>query len=194
MIKAFVLAIGFWTQFVTANPSNQFYNFFTQLETISANFTQTIYDDNNTVLDISSGALIFKRPRQLFWHTKTPNEQILLLNNKELWLVDVELEQANLQAIEDLAKTPLYYLINKPKLIKDMPKFSYSKAGIDWYSSPDRRIQFGFKNQQLYAISTTNDFGQTILITFDQIELAPNIQPNTFTLSLDKNFDIVKSF
>lgn len=194
MTKASAWVIALWAQVTLANPTNQFYDFFNQLEAIRANFTQTIFDDNSSALDTSSGTLVFKHPKQLYWHTKNPNEQILLLNNNELWFVDVELEQANLQQINDLAQTPLYFLINKPKSLKNIPKFAYTKAGVHWYLSQDGQIQFGFKNQQLYAISTTNDFGQTILITFDQIELAPNIQPNTFTLSLDENFDIVKSF
>lgn len=194
MTKALGLVIAFWAQTLFANPTNQFDDFFSQLEAISANFTQTIYNENNLALDTSTGAIVFKRPRQLYWHTKTPNEQILLLNNNELWFVDVALEQANLQQINDLKHTPLYYLINKPKSIKNMPKFSYSKAGVDWYSSKDKQIQFGFKNHQLHAISTNNEFGQTIRVVFNQVDLAPSISPNTFVLSLGDNFDIIKSF
>ena len=194
MTKTLGLVIAFWVQTVFANPANQFHEFFSQLEAISANFTQTIYNENNLALDTSSGTIVFKRPKQLFWHTKTPNEQILLLNNNELWFVDVELEQANLQQINDLKQTPLYYLINKPESIDNTPKFSYSKAGVNWYSSQDKQIQFGFKDQQLHAISTNNEFGQTIRVVFSQVNLAPSISPNTFVLSLDDNFDIVKSF
>ncbi|MDG2354133.1 MAG: outer-membrane lipoprotein carrier protein LolA [Gammaproteobacteria bacterium] len=193
MIKTLALLSVFWVNTVLAS-NHQFTDFFNSLESLKANFTQTTYSDTHSLLSSTSGTLTFKRPQQLHWHTTQPNEQILLLNNNELWLIDTELEQASLQQVQDLSKTPLYWLISKPDTIKNLPNFSHSQMGVDWYtaSTPAHALKFGFKNGLLQAISLKNELEQTILISFDRLVVNPEINPEIFVLALNPNFDIIR--
>ena len=121
-----------------------------------------------------------------------PNEQILLLNHNELWLVDVELEQATLQKTTDLSKTPLYWLVNKPDRIKNTPVFSHTEQGTDWYkTTQENTLYFGFDNNTLSAISLKNELGQTILINFDRLNINPKIDTKAFVLTINPNFDVI---
>ena len=128
------------------------------------------------------------------WHTTQPNEQILLLNNDELWLVDTELEQASLQQIQDLSQTPLYWLINKPSTLQNLPILSHQENHIDWYKTNTltQVLKFGFKDDLLHAISLKNELEQTVLIVFDQIDTKPNIEHGAFELHIDSGFDIIR--
>lgn len=184
-------------QIALSANNNQFYDFFNTLNSLKANFTQTTFNDKNVLIYTASGSLIFNRPKQLRWHTTTPNEQMLLLNNNEFWLVDIELEQAILQKSQNLSKTPLYWLINRPNTIKDMPKFSHQKDGIDWYqansqSSQYRQLFFGFKHKALSTISLKNQLDQTIVIVFKDALENPIIKPQTFDLNIGTEFDIIR--
>lgn len=191
MIKTLALLSIFWAN--TALASNhQFTNFFNALDSLSANFTQTTYGETGVLIQTTTGTLAFQRPQQLRWHTTQPSEQILLLNNNELWLIDTELEQASLQQIQDLSQTPLYYLVNKPSSITNTPKFAYSKEGLDWYTANTQDLTFGFKGKSLQAISLKNELGQTILINFNQLAVNPEINPETFILALNPAFDIIR--
>jgi len=197
MIRAFALLILFWVHMAVGANNNQFSDFFNSLTSLKADFIQTTYDDKGTLINTTSGSLIFNRPKQLRWHTITPNEQILLLNNNELWLVDIELEQASLQKSKDLSQTPLYWLINKPNTIKNSPSYSHQDKGVDWYkansqSSQYQQLLFGFKEKALYAISLKNSLDQTILIVFKKALINPKIQPQDFELKLDSTFDIIR--
>ena len=193
MIKALALLSVFWVN--TALASNhKFSDFFNSLESLKANFTQTTYSDTHSLLSSASGTLTFGRPQQLHWHTTQPNEQILLLNNDELWLVDAELEQASLQKIQDLSKTPLYWLINKPSSLQHLPIFSHQENQVDWYTAntSTQALKFGFKDNLLHAISLKNELEQTVLINFDQLVVNPEINPEIFVLELNPNFDIIR--
>lgn len=191
MIKILTLLSAFWAS-TALGEKRQFSDFFNPLESLSANFTQTTYSNTGALIQNTSGAFDFKRPQQLRWHTIQPNEQILLLNNNELWLIDIDLEQASLQKNQDLSKTPLHYLINKPGAITNMPKFAYSKEGIDWYIDNTQNLSFGFKGKLLQAVSLKNKLEQTVLIIFSQLKINPKIKPEIFKLKLNPDFDIIK--
>ena len=161
MIKYLALLVLFWANTAFSITSNKFSHFFNALTSLQADFIQTTYNDKGALINTASGSFIFNRPKQFRWHTTTPNEQILLLNNNELWLIDVELEQAGLQKSQDLSQTPLYWLINKPNTIKNIPTFSHQQDGVDWYkanshSSQYQQLIFGFKDKALHAISLKN--------------------------------------
>ena len=193
MTKILVVLSIFWAN-TALSANHQFSDFFNSLESLKANFTQTTYSDTHSLLSTTSGTLTFKRPQQLRWHTAQPNEQILLLNNDELWLVDTELEQASLQQIQDLSQTPLYWLINKPDTLQNLPVFSHRQEGVDWYTTntSTQALKFGFKDNLLHTISLKNELDQTIVIAFDQLQTNPRIKPEIFKLSLDPNFDIIR--
>jgi len=197
MIKSLALLVLFWVNTAFSTTSNQFSHFFNELTSLQADFIQTTHNDKGTLINTASGSFIFNRPKQLRWHTTTPNEEILLLNNNELWLIDIELEQASLQKSQDLSQTPLYWLINKPNTIKNIPTFSRQQDGIDWYkanshSSQYQQLVFGFKDKVLHAISLKNSLDQTILIIFEKALMNPTIKLKAFDLKLDSEFDIIR--
>jgi len=197
MIRSLALLVLFWTNTALSTTNSQFSHFFNALDSLQADFIQTTYNDKGVLINTTSGSFIFNRPKQLRWHTITPNEQILLLNNNEIWLIDIELEQASLQKSKDLSQTPLYWLINKPNKIKNIPSFSHQQDGIDWYktnshSSQYQQLIFGFKDKALHAISLKNPLDQTISIVFEKALMNPAIKPKAFDLKLSPEFDIIR--
>ncbi|ABL01845.1 outer membrane lipoprotein carrier protein LolA [Candidatus Ruthia magnifica str. Cm (Calyptogena magnifica)] len=182
-----------FSNFSFANSNHGFSNFFNSFERLSANFTQITYSNTGTLLASSSGTLLFKRPQQLIWHTLIPNERILLLNNTELWLIDIELEQASLIQATNLTQTPLYWLISQPSDISHTPQYTHTKDKIDWYSTQQaNQLSFGFKDDVLQAITFNNKLDQTILVNFDSISINPNIKINAFELNLAPEFDVLR--
>ncbi|WPE16518.1 outer-membrane lipoprotein carrier protein LolA [Candidatus Thioglobus autotrophicus] len=178
-----------------AMANNEFEAFFSSLETLSADFTQQTYNDANIPISKTSGYLRFERPASFIWQTNSPIEQTLLLHNQELWLVDTELEQASQRAISELKGTPLYWLINRPEQLKNLPKYTHSKLGVNWYQTQQsNQLSFGFRNNSLHALRLTNTLGQNIQVVFSEMILNPNLEKNTFALDLTNDFDIIRSF
>ena len=176
-----------------AIANSEFSDFFNSFETLSADFTQQTLSESSTPLTKTSGYLHFKRPASFVWQTKTPIEQTLLLNNHELWLIDTELEQASQQATNDLKNTPLYWLMNRPENLQDLPRFSHSELGVNWYkTNQSNQLSFGFRNKTLDAIRLTNQLGQTIQVVFSEIILNPELNESVFALNLAPGFDVIR--
>lgn len=196
MIKFAVLLFSGFIATANAAVDNQFNHFFNALDSFSANFSQSSFDANQTLINTVTGSVLFARPKQLRWHITSPNEQILLLNNQQLWSIDIALEQAVLQT-SNISNTPLYWLINKPNTLAHSPVFSHQTNGVDWYqapkTSPDyHNLLFAFKAGSLDAISLVNNLGQKIVIHFSQLKINPVFNSQAFQLNLDPSFDIIK--
>ena len=176
-----------------AQTDNEFESFFNSVESISANFKQSTYDEHKQLLASSSGSLVFKRPNQLIWNIDIPNKQKLIINNQDSYLIDYDLEQAVKQQINNLDSTPLYWLINKPNTLKNMPKFSHKALNISWYKTDNQQnIAFGFQNNKLLAINLKNELEQIVVLKFEDLTTNQIIKSSTFNLDIPKDFDVIK--
>lgn len=185
-----VLAVCFSS---TVTADTEFSDFFNSFETLSSDFTQQTYDDSNRLLTETSGHLYFKRPASFIWQTDTPIEQTLLLNNHELWFIDTELEQASQRDTGDLKNTPLYWLINRPEQLENLPQYDHTESNINWYkTNQDNQLSFGFRNNKLSTLKLTNPLGQKIQVIFSALILNPKLNKNTFVLDLDADFDVIR--
>lgn len=193
MIKTLIL-LGLCYAPAAFGASNLFVDFFSPLHSLQAEFTQKTYNENGALINTASGLLFFKRPKQLLWHTLSPNEQILLMNNNALWLIDVEIEQSQQLSLDKINQSPLYWLINKPKSLADIPSFEYQHAGIDWYqtlrNSPQyRQLKFGFKDKILNTILLQNLLDQTVVVVFDKMSINSDIAQEVFEINIDPTFE-----
>ncbi|RUA04828.1 MAG: hypothetical protein DSY43_05800 [Gammaproteobacteria bacterium] len=197
MIKILIAISILWGNIALsegAAAKTQFSDYFNNLNSLKADFTQSVYTAGDIFIRETAGNFSFQRPQQLRWHTIKPSEQTLLLNNNELWMIDTELEQAVLQKNQDFSKTPLYWLINKPNTLKNTPKYSHSEGGIDWYLTNQKTqpLGFGFVGKELSTISLENELDQTIYITFSNIKVNAKINPQDFALNIPSDFDVIR--
>lgn len=81
------------------------------MNTLQGNFAQTLFDKDNKKQDESSGTFIIERPGKFYWKTEKPAPQILVSNQKTIWLFDPDLNTVNERPFnDDLKKTPMLLL------------------------------------------------------------------------------------
>lgn len=196
MIKFIILFIVFIST-TNATTQTQFYRFFAELNSLSAHFTQSIYNADGSLINTTSGTVLLQKPQQLRWHTSPPDEQILLLDNQQLWLVDVALEQAILKDANALKQTPLYWFINQGDTLQNSIEFAYQQENLSWYraktETPDyHHLLFAFSKNRLHTISLVNRLKQKIIIVFNQLKINPKLDEDAFNLALKPSFDIIR--
>lgn len=85
-----------------------------QLDTMNSlqgSFTQTLFDNKGVKLEESKGTFALQRPGKFYWKTETPFPQLLVSNNKTIWLYDPDLETVNIRPFsDDLQQTPALLL------------------------------------------------------------------------------------
>ncbi len=83
------------------------------MNTLQGDFVQTTYDKKGAEQETSSGNFMLMRPGKFYWKTLEPMQQLLVSNNKTIWLYDPDLETVNERAFtDDLRETPALLLIS----------------------------------------------------------------------------------
>ncbi len=81
------------------------------MNTLQGDFVQTTYDKKGIEQETSSGNFMLMRPGKFYWKTLQPMQQLLVSNNKTIWLYDPDLETVNERAFtDDLRETPALLL------------------------------------------------------------------------------------
>lgn len=80
-------------------------------KSLQGDFVQSLYDENHELQDENSGKFMMMRPRKFYWETLEPMPQLLVSNDKEIWLYDPDLETASVRPFsDDLQQTPALIL------------------------------------------------------------------------------------
>jgi outer membrane lipoprotein carrier protein len=81
------------------------------MTTLQGKFSQSLYDEKGEKLEESQGSFALQRLGKFYWKTEAPFPQLLVSNNKTIWLYDPDLETVNERPFtNDLQQTPALLL------------------------------------------------------------------------------------
>lgn len=81
------------------------------MNSLQGQFSQTLSDAEGQIQEQSSGDFMLMRPGKFYWNTTQPMPQLLVSNNKNIWLYDPDLETVNIREFsDDLRETPALLL------------------------------------------------------------------------------------
>lgn len=101
-----LLALGLGVQ-ANSGDAEQLRKLLDAMTSLQGEFTQTLYDNQGAKLDESQGSFVLQKPGNFYWKTEQPFEQLLVSDQKTIWLYDPDLEQVTVRPVgEDLQRTP----------------------------------------------------------------------------------------
>jgi outer membrane lipoprotein carrier protein len=169
-------------------------------QTARANFTQTVTDKNNRLVQQTSGTFAIARPGKFRWSVEEPYEQLLVGDGDRVWIYDPDLHQVikrrNDQA---LGSTPAALLAGRDDVERafewrDLP----AEDGLDWLGAKPKDkesafsdIRLGFDATGLAALDIFDNFGQRTRIRFAGLERNPKLSPDLFKFIPPKGADVV---
>jgi outer membrane lipoprotein carrier protein len=153
--------------------------FTTNIQTFSADFTQTIVNDNNTTIKYS-GNLIAKAPDKAKWSYLKPIKKYVYVNGGKMVIVEPELEQAIITRIGD---TLAFFKVlqNAKKVAPQHYVSSYDKVKLNLY----------IKNKMIDSITYKDQLQNNVVIRFSHQLENKEIENSTFRPVIPKDFDIV---
>src|SRR5271155_3438434 len=130
------------------------------LESLSANFTQSVKDSHGTLVGAGSGRLLVQRPGRFRWDyvpdSKLPQSagtgQILVADGTNLWFYDRELAQVTVKPVQSaLSSTPIMLLSGSSAQLHDSFELSAeaSHDGLDWVIVTPRSTEADFARAEL---------------------------------------------
>jgi outer membrane lipoprotein carrier protein len=140
------------------------------MNSLQGDFVQTTFDKKGVEIDQSSGKFMLMRPGKFYWETLEPMPQLLVSNNKTIWLYDEDLGTVNERAFsEDLRQTPALLLsADIAQLRKSFTISAQTKAGVGEVFKLTPKVTEGlfqelslvFQNQQLTEFVIQDSLGQ----------------------------------
>lgn len=171
----------------------------TTLDNLQAEFKQTVLDDKKSVVQQSMGQVSIQRPGKFSWIYKTPYEQQIIADGKELWVYDVDLEQVTVKPIEQgLATAPIMVLMKKQRVESE---FDVNEVGqrkfLFWVELVPKksdmeysRIYLGLENDTIKAMELRDNFGQSTQIVFENMRKDVVFNPKTFQFDPPPGVDV----
>ncbi|MCX2833653.1 outer membrane lipoprotein chaperone LolA [Microbulbifer thermotolerans] len=193
-----LLALGLVTSTTWADATDELSRLLQPLAGLSGKFQQTLVDERGKVVQKSSGKFSVQRPGKLRWETGEPFSQLLVTNNKQLWLYDPDLEQVTIRPVDKRMKeTPALLLGGKVEEIRS--SFSVKAAKGAYQLTPKNgsapfksmEIRFG-KNGLPSAMSVRDGMGQTTKIKFSGVQANPKLAASLFNFKPPKGTDIIR--
>ena len=101
------------------------------MNTLQGNFVQSLFDKAGKKLDESSGNFILQRPGKFYWKTEKPAPQLLVSNQRMIWLYDPDLQTVNERPFsDDLKKTPVLLLSEDVDKLRKNFIINRSQTGV----------------------------------------------------------------
>lgn len=167
------------------------------LQTVQAQFTQTVLDGQGRSLQQTSGAMTMQRPGKFRWETSKPSQQLLIADGKQIWFYDVDLQQVTVQKQQVASKnSPAMLLSGSPERLAQ--EFLITQQGSTFKLMPKskeglfRSVQLVFSDQTLVSMQLIDNLGQVTKVQFSQVQNNPAISPSLFVFKVPAGVDVVR--
>ncbi|HNP34572.1 MAG TPA: outer membrane lipoprotein chaperone LolA [Woeseiaceae bacterium] len=175
-------------------------SFLTDVQTLTADFTQTLINPDGEVLETSKGTLAISRPGKFRWVYTEPYEQWLVADGLNIWSYDADLSQVSVKGqAEALTDTPALLLSGTGDVLEQFELTgSNVEGGLTWVRLQPLRGDSGFKRVELAFSGTTitrmvffDNLEQTTIVTLDKVVENEPVDVTEFDFQVPDDVDVV---
>jgi outer membrane lipoprotein carrier protein len=176
------------------------------LETLQADFTQTVLNDELEPVRESSGTFKLERSGhgRFRWDYTAPFEQTIVADGANLWTYDPELEQATVKPMQEtLASSPASLLTGTTPVEKDFAVREIGRTGdLYWIELTPRVQDTDFERvrvaiaideggNELDTMELLDNLGQLTRIRFENVRRNAVINASVFAFTPPENADVI---
>ncbi len=192
----------FFTAAHAASTASDLASLLNAVKSMSANFTQTIYDNHGKAIQRSYGKMAMQRPGKFRWEVSKPIPQLVIANGTRLWIYDPDLQQVTIRALKkEVGETPALLLSNVNTAVEQDFNVTEQKdaaPGWRWFSlvpkHPDNMfesVQMGFQGNQIAEMQLKDNLGHTTRIQYQNPQFNTNLSASMFNFTPPKNVDVI---
>jgi outer membrane lipoprotein carrier protein len=149
--------------------------FFKEVHSLQGDFTQTTFDQHNHISQRSQGTFAIQRPGKFHWDYTAPYQQLIVANNKKVWLYDSELEQVTVKRLDEAAVDDLEWVELTP----------HEK------NTSFEHIRLGFDQHNLRTMELIDNFGHTTRLEFSHVQRNPQLATSLFEFTPPPGVDVI---
>ena len=199
-----LLSANFSSVVLAGNAEQRLEQFFKQVQSMRADFTQTVISENRRSAEKSQGVLQMQRPGKFRWEYQTPYEQQIIANGEKLWIYDVEMEQVIVKKLDlALGDTPAVLLSGGANIadrfnVKEISVDSEGESSLYWLQllpkqqeASFEKLLLAFAGDNLQIMELKDAFGQITRLTFSNLEQNPVINSSVFSFEPPAGVDVI---
>jgi outer membrane lipoprotein carrier protein len=200
--STFVLACVVGIGFARAGESarSRMEAFSKGLESVTADFTQTVTDANGDRGDESRGTLAMQAPREFRWETTSPYQQTIVADGRRVWVYEPDLQQVTVRSqSSEEAHSPLTVLTDLSQLDTQFTASEEgARDGLLWLKLASKAkdpefeyAELGFSDDTLARMVFKDQLGNTTEIRFSAWKRNPAMPADTFRFTPPKGVDVI---
>src|SRR5690554_1041965 len=172
--------------------------FLDEVTTLTADFEQRVESGND--VETQTGRLALERPSRFRWHYEEPFEQLIVADGKNLWTLDVELEQATVTPLDDkVASTPAM-LLGGDRAVREgfTVVDEFQEDGLSWVKLEPQiegtdfeSVLLGFDGLAPRRLEFANSLGHVTTITLTDVELNVDLDDDLFRFDRPRGVDLI---
>ena len=187
-----LLAQNVWAQ---VHPLQTYVN---NLKTFSAEFVQEIPEDTFSS-NVTTGTFMMERPGKLYWQYQQPAGQTIVVDGKNLWVFDEDLEQVTVRPVADVQRDiPLNWLLFSEAIESKFEIIPAGhKNGRDWYNLEPKfatyfqSLDVALANGQMVAVYVYESMDTVIKVEFNDIKENHTLPSYAFDVVVPQNMDLI---
>ena len=192
--------IAAWSSGAQAGATERLRTFLAQVQTLQANFEQTLYDEDAKPLEESEGRFHLQRPDRFRWSYSKPYLQEIVADGTRVWIYDSELSQVTVKTLDTtLGDTPALLLSsNAPIEESFVLREAGAYGGLEWLELTPRSaessfsvVRLGFSGPELNTMVLVDSFGQRTHLQFTDTVRNPKLAPELFRFTLPTGVDVI---
>ncbi|RUO72935.1 outer membrane lipoprotein chaperone LolA [Idiomarina ramblicola] len=193
VVFAMVMAVSF-NAFASGNESDkqELQKLLKQTQSLSAEFEQQVKDEQGEVLQTLSGTLKLKRPASLYWHTKTPDESVMVADGNKVWYYNPFVEQVTIYAQQDMVDdSPLLLVLDSNgnqwqnyRVIADNNRYFVE------HETNGSQLELAFAGGKLTEITLVQAQGERTELLLSNVVLNETISDEQFVFEVPDGVDV----
>ncbi len=170
-------------------------------KSLQGDFVQSLYDENHELQEESKGKFMMMRPRKFYWDTIEPMPQLLVSNDKEIWLYDPDLETASVRPFsDDLQQAPALILSeNVDELRKQFSVTSKKENTTQTFTLTPKvsdglfqKLLLVFEKEVLKEFSMESNDGQSTRSVLSNVKVNQTLQEEKFYFQVPAGVEVTR--
>ena len=168
------------------------------VRSLTADFKQEIWTEDQRLQQTDTGSLSLKRPNRFRWTYEGPAELVVVADGEKVWIYDKELEEVTVTPFDDnLGASPAMLLSGDRNVREDFEVVkSFTRDALDWIELEPKKasdfssISIGFNGTEPRRLELVDGLGQTTRIELDNLAVNPEIADEVFHLDVPPGVDV----
>ena len=183
-----------------AGSLERFQSFIRTTQSARGEFEQKVYDRNKKLVQDSKGNFAFQRPGKFRWVFSKPYSQLIVGDGQRVWVYDADLNQVTVRKLTSaLGATPAALIAGNADIEQSFDFTDTGEAGgLQWLDAKPRekdagfeRIRMGFGLAGIDAMELVDQFGQTTMLKFTNLQRNPALEVGLFRFTPPKGADLL---